>query len=126
MVDKWLTLQATSRLPGTLKEVESLLRHPAFNLKNPNRVRALIGAFCQGNPARFHAADGAGYAFLGKRILELDPLNPQVASRLVLPLTRWRRYDENRQRMMRAQLERIAALPGLSRDVFEMVSKSLG
>ena len=126
VVDKWLTLQATSRLPGTLKEVESLLHHPAFNLKNPNKVRALIGAFCQGNPARFHAADGAGYAFLGKRILELDPLNPQVASRLVLPLTRWRRYDENRQRMMRIQLERIAAPPGLSRDVFEMVSKSLG
>ncbi len=125
VVDKWFSIQATSRLPGTLERVQELLRHPAFNLRNPNRVRALIGAFCQGNPAHFHRADGAGYRFLAERVLELDPLNPQVAARLVIPLTRWRRFDAQRQRLMRQELERIRAAEPLSRDLLEVVSKAL-
>jgi aminopeptidase N len=125
VVDKWLSLQATSRLPDTLRQVEGLLAHPAFDLRNPNRVRALIGAFAQGNPVRFHAAAGEGYAFLAEQVLRLDALNPQVAARMVAPMARWRRYDQGRQAHLRAQLERVLARPGLSRDVYEVVSKSL-
>ena len=126
VVDKWLTLQAGSRLPDTLEKVKSLMNHSAFNMKNPNRVRALIGAFAQGNPARFHRSDGEGYRFLAERVMELDRINPQTAARLIGPLTRWRRYEENRREMMKSALERIAAVPGLSRDVYEIVAKSLG
>jgi len=125
VVDKWLMLQATAPRPDTLATVERLLRHPAFALRNPNKTRALIGAFAAGNPTGFHRADGAGYAFLAERVLELDPINPQVAARLAAPLSRWRRYDAGRQALMRAALERIAAKPGLSKDVFEIASKSL-
>ncbi|MBK1705330.1 aminopeptidase N [Halochromatium glycolicum] len=125
VLDKWFALQAQSSRPDTLARVERLLEHPAFSLTNPNRVRALIGAFASGNPVRFHAADGGGYRFLGDRILELDPLNPQIASRLLYPMTRWRRYDAGRQQQMRAQLERILEVEGLSNDVYEVVSKSL-
>ncbi|MBE0596364.1 MAG: aminopeptidase N [Desulfuromonadales bacterium] len=125
VVDKWFTLQATSRRSQTLVEVEELTRHPAFSRKNPNRVRALVGAFAQANPARFHTSDGAGYRFLADQVLALDPLNPQVAARLVSPLSRWRRLEAGRQAMMQKELQRIAAAPGLSRDVYEIVSKSL-
>ncbi len=126
VLDKWFALQAQSSRPDTLHRVEGLLEHPKFSLTNPNRVRSLIGAFAVGNPVRFHAADGAGYRFLADRILELDPLNPQIASRLLYPMTRWRRYDEIRQALMRAQLERVLEVEGLSNDVYEVVSKSLG
>jgi aminopeptidase N len=126
VIDKWFTLQATSRLPGTLEEVKRLTAHPAFNIKNPNRVRSLIGAFAQGNPVRFHDGRGDGYRFLADRVLEVNRLNPQVAARLVQPLSRWRRYDEDRRSLMQAELERIAAAPQLSRDVYEIVIKSLG
>jgi aminopeptidase N len=125
VVDKWLALQASSRLPDTLAEVEHLLTHPAFDLRNPNRVRALIGAFAHGNPVRFHAATGEGYAFLAERVIELDPLNPQVAARMLAPMSRWRRFDPARQSLIRAQLERVLARVGLSKDVFEVASKSL-
>ncbi len=125
VIDKWFALQAQSSRGDTLARVEQLLGHPDFSLTNPNRVRALIGAFAGGNPVRFHAADGAGYRFLGERILELDPLNPQIASRLLYPMTRWRRYDPGRQQQMRSQLERILEVEGLSNDVYEVVSKSL-
>jgi aminopeptidase N len=125
VVDKWLALQASSRLPGTQSEVERLLAHPAFDLRNPNRVRALIGAFAHGNAVRFHAASGEGYAFLADRVIELDPLNPQVAARMLAPMSRWRRFDPARQSLMRAQLERVLAREGLSKDVFEVASKSL-
>ncbi len=124
VVDKWLTLQATSHLPDTLVKVKALTRHPAFTLKNPNKVRALIGAFAA-NAARFHDASGAGYTFLADHILVLDPLNPQVAARLTSNFTTWRRYDNKRQSLMRAQLERITNTPKLSNDVYEIVSKSL-
>jgi aminopeptidase N len=124
VVDKWFTLQATSTLPGTLAEVAALLDHPAFELANPNRFRALIGAFSQ-NQVRFHETSGAGYRFLADQLIRLIPLNPQVSARLITPLTRWRRYDPARQSLMRGELERIRALPGLPRDVFEVVEKSL-
>jgi aminopeptidase N len=124
VVDKWLMLQATCILPGTLQRVRELLHHPAFSMKNPNKVRSLIGAFCS-NLHQFHAGDGSGYTFLTDRILELDSVNPQIASRLLTPLTQWRRYDSNRQQLMKQQLERIASREGLSRDVAEIVEKSL-
>jgi aminopeptidase N len=125
VVDKWFTLQATSPQPETLAEIEALMEHPAFTMRNPNRVRALVGAFAQGNPARFHDLSGAGYAFLAERVIELDELNPQVAARMVAPLSRWRRYDSERQLLMRAQLERIRGQEKLSADVGEIVQKSL-
>lgn len=125
VVDKWFNLQATSRLPDTLDKVVTLTGHSAFTIKNPNKVRALIGAFCNANLVRFHADSGAGYAFLADHVLELDKLNPQVASRMSSAFSQWRKYDEGRQALMKAQLERVLAEPGLSPDVFEVVSKSL-
>ncbi len=125
VVDKWLTLQATSSRSDTLENVRRLMAHPAFNIKNPNKVRALIGAFCHGNPARFHDGSGTGYAFLGDQVLAIDRLNPQVAARLFGAVTRWRKYDESRQKMMITQIERIAAAPKISRDIYEIASKSL-
>ncbi|MDP2139279.1 MAG: aminopeptidase N [Gammaproteobacteria bacterium] len=125
VVDQWFSVQATSTLPGTLDRVTKLMEHPAFDIKNPNKVRALISAFANGNPVQFHDKSGAGYGFLADRIIELDGLNPQIASRLVTPLTRWRKYDEGRQGMMRGALERVSAKDGLSKDVGEVVGKSL-
>ena len=126
VVDKWLTLQATSRRPGTLITVRQLMAHEAFNLRNPNKVRALIGAFCQANPYHFHAADGSGYTFLADQVLALNDFNPQIAARLINAFTRWRKYDPSRQAGMRRQLERILAAPALSPDVYEIATKSLG
>ena len=125
VVEKWLAIQAGSSLPNTLQQVQALMRHPAFSLHNPNKVRALIGRFCAGNPVNFHAADGAGYRYLGDRVLELDAINPSMAARLVQTLSRWRRYDPERQALMREQLERIVARDGLSNDVYEIASRSL-
>ncbi|MCC6471126.1 MAG: aminopeptidase N [Alphaproteobacteria bacterium] len=125
VVDKWFQVQAGAARADAVETVARLLGHPAFSMRNPNKVRALIGAFAAGNQVGFHRADGAGYAFLADRVLELDPLNPQVAARLLGPMARWRRFDTTRQAAMRAQLERIAAKPGLSKDVFEIASKSL-
>jgi len=125
VIDKWFAIQAGSRLPDTLDRVTALLTHPAFTLKNPNRVRSLIGRFCQGNPVRFHAADGRGYQFLAERVLQLDSMNPQIAARLVSAISRWKRFDPTRQQHMKQQLERILSCDTLSRDVFEIVSKSL-
>ncbi len=126
VIDKWFSIQATSIRADTLEQVFHLMDHPDFSLRNPNRVRSLIGAFCTGNPVRFHAADGAGYRFLADRVLELDPLNPQIASRLLKSMIRWRRFDQGRQELMRAQLARVldaAAL--LSKDAYEVASKAL-
>jgi aminopeptidase N len=125
VIDKWFALQARSSLPATPKRVRDLTRHPAFERKNPNRVRALVGAFSQGNQLRFHDASGAGYAFLADEVITLDPANPTLAARLVQPLGTWRRHDPARQALMRRQLERILAIPGLSKNTYEMVSKSL-
>ncbi len=125
VLNKWFALQATSRLCGTLTEVKALTRHPAFTLRNPNRVRALIGSFASGNPVRFHDRNGAGYEFLADHVLTIDRLNPQVAARLVGGLSLWRKYEPRRQNMMKAQLERILREAVLSRDVREIVTKSL-
>jgi aminopeptidase N len=125
VIDKWFGIQAGSRLPDTLSRVEELMAHPAFRLTNPNKVRALIGRFCLGNPYNFHAADGSGYNFLTDRILELDKINPQIAARLVSGMSRWRRFEETRSRLMQQALKRILSEPGLSRDVYEIASKSL-
>ncbi len=101
------------------------MNHPAFDLKNPNRVRSLIGAFSQANPLHFHAANGQGYQFLADQIIALNTINPQVASRMAGALTSWRRYDESRQALMKAQLERIMTTADISKDVYEVASKSL-
>lgn len=125
VVDKWFALQATCRRPGTLETVKKLLSHPDFDLRTPNRVRALIGAFAQSNPIHFHALDGSGYAFLGDQVIALDALNPQVAARMLGALTQWRRYDRQRQTLMCRQLQRIAGREGISKDVYEIAVKSL-
>jgi len=125
VIDKWLVAQATSRLPGTLGEVQRLLAHPSFDIRNPNKVRSLIGGFCNGNPAQFHAADGSGYRFMAERVRELDPMNPQIAARLARSFDRWRKVDADRQAHARAALESIAAADGLSRDTVEVVAKAL-
>src|SRR5690606_29351502 len=125
VLDKWLSLQAVSSLPDTLERVKDLLKHPAFSMQKPNKVRALIGSFTAANPLRYHAADGSGYDFHAERTLELDAINPQVAARLLAPLGRWRRFDAGRQEKMKAALERILAAPKLSSDTYEIASKSL-
>ncbi len=126
VMDKWFSVQAMAASRAcVLYDIHGLMRHPAFSIKNPNKVRALIGAFAMGNVPRFHAADGSGYAFLVEQILALDALNPQIASRLSRNLSRWRRHDQGRQIHMRAALERLAGAPGVSKDVYEIASKSL-
>jgi aminopeptidase N len=125
VIDKWFGLQAAAPRPETLALVEALRHHTDFSLKNPNRVRALAGSFA-GNPIAFHQPSGAGYRLLADLIIEVDAINPQVAARLVPPLGRWRRFVAPYGELMRAELERIVATPGLSKDVFEQVSKSLG
>ncbi len=124
VVDKWLSVQAASCLPETLLRVETLTRHPAFDLKNPNKVYALLRTF-GGNHRHFHAADGDGYRFLAWQIAALDPVNPQVAARLARCFDRWKRFDAGRQGHARAALESLRKTEGLSRDVFEVVDKAL-
>ena len=125
VIDKWFSLQAGSLHPDVLAHVRALAGHPDFTMSNPNRVRALYMAAAV-NAGAFHAASGAGYRLIADLILALDPFNPQTAARFVAPLGRWRRIEPGRAALMRAELERIAAAPGLSRDTFEQVSKSLG
>jgi aminopeptidase N len=125
VVDQWFSIQATSTKPDTLKRVYTLMEHDAFDIRNPNKVRAVIGAFCNGNPVHFHDMSGEGYRFLADQVITLNALNPQIAARLLTPLTRWRRYDEQRQELMKAELERVMTTEDLSKDVFEVVSKSL-
>ncbi|MFW2571002.1 aminopeptidase N [Legionella sp. 29fVS95] len=124
VLDKWFALQASSELPDTLARVKILLQHPAFHIKNPNKVRAVLGAFCQANPRHFHAINGSGYAFLGEMLAKLDKINPQITARLATPFTRWRRFDQKRQTLMKQQLAQLAKLD-LSRDLREVVMKSL-
>ena len=124
VVDKWLSVQATSRLPGTLDEVRRLTSHPSFDIRNPNKVYALIRGFCA-NHVHFHAGDGSGYAFAADRVIELDALNPQVASRIARAFDRWKRFDATRQAHARTALERIRDTTGLSGDVAEIVSRAL-
>ena len=125
VIDKWFSLQATARHDGVVARARALTHHPDFDIANPNRVRALIGAFANGNPVHFHSPDGGGYALLRDYVLLLDQRNPQLAARLVSPLGRWRRFDAHQGRLMRETLESIAASESLSPDVYEWVSKSL-
>jgi aminopeptidase N len=124
VVDKWLAVQAGSRLPGTLAEVKRLTTHPAFDIRNPNKVYALIRSFAA-NQVRFHGADGAGYAFVTDQVLALDALNPQIAARIARTFDRWRKFDPQRQQHARAQLERIRGQAALSKDTLEVVTKAL-
>jgi aminopeptidase N len=125
VVNQWISVQATCVLPNTLAKVKTLQTHAAYDGKNPNKIRALVASFCNGNAINFHAGAGAGYQFLADQIIVLNTQNPQIASRLLTPLTKWKKYSPDRQRLMKTELERIMATPGLSKDVFEVVSKSL-
>ena len=125
VLNQWLMVQATCSVPGALDHVKTLMQHPAFDIKNPNKVRALIGAFCGQNVVNFHQHDGAGYRFLADQIITLNELNPQIAARLVNPLSKWRKYPQASQDMMKGELGRILEQAGLSKDVYEVVSKSL-
>ncbi len=124
VMDKWFMAQALSPLPGTLEKVKQLMQHPLFTLKNPNKVRSVLGAFSQ-NLWCFHDISGASYQFIADQIIALDSINPQVAARLVKSLSRWKRYDKQRQILMKAELQRIVKITDLSKDVYEIVVKSL-
>ncbi|MEA3412987.1 MAG: aminopeptidase N [Pseudomonadota bacterium] len=125
VMDKWFSLQAMSTLPDTLDTVRGLMSHKLFTIRNPNKVRSLIGAFSGGNPVNFHRLDGTGYRFLADRIIEIDPLNPQVAARMAKVFARWGKFDTQRRGLMQAELLRIRDAAGLSSDTGEVVSKSL-
>jgi aminopeptidase N len=126
VVDKWFSLQAVTPQPGTLEKVRGLTEHPAYSAANPNRVRALIGAFAQGNPTQFNRADGAGYAFVADQVLKLDPKNPQLAARLATAFRSWRTMEAGRRAKAQEQLERIKRTPGLSRDLSDIAERALG
>lgn len=125
VLDKWFALHAGAHREDILSRLDLLKAHQQFTINNPNRVRALIGSFAFYNPVGFHAKNGTGYQYVTDYLLELDGINPQVASRLVTPLTQWQKLDETRQDKMRNQLARLADQKGLSKDVFEKVTKSL-
>jgi len=124
VIDKWFGIQARSELPGAIDRVKLLTHHDDFDIKNPNRVRAVIGNFCQ-NLAYFHAVDGSGYKFLEDNIIKLNKINPKVAARIIEPFTRYKKYDENRQALMKTILENIQKTPELSVDLMEVVTKTL-
>jgi aminopeptidase N len=124
VIDKWFALQATARNTD-VATVRELMKHPAFTLKNPNRARSLIFSFCNGNPAQFHAVDGSGYEFWTDQVIALNTINPQVAARLARSLDRWRKYAPALQEKMHAALKRVAGTASLSKDVLEVVTKSL-
>ena len=125
VIEKWFAIQASADFPDVLDKVKTLMKHKAFTLTNPNKVRSLIGRFCAGNTAHFHNYDGSGYEFLADQVLILDPMNPQIAARLIQSMSRWRRFDETRQTLMKNQLERILKKKDLSKDVYEIASRSL-
>jgi aminopeptidase N len=126
VLDKWMGLQAMAPQPDAVERVRALMRHPAFSFKVPNRVRALVGSFATGNPLRFHDKSGAGYRLLREVVQTLDVINPQTAARMMTPFETWRRYDPQRQALIRAELETIAAQKPLSPNLYEIVMKILG
>jgi aminopeptidase N len=126
VVDKWFAIQARTPTPDALGRVLGLTAHPAYEGRNPNRIRALVQGFSSGNPARFHDPSGDGYRFLADQILAVDGFNPAVAARLLEPLGGWRRYRPELARLMRDQLSRVAAAPNLSKNVLELAQKALG
>jgi len=125
IIDKWLALQAAIPEPATLERVRALTAHPAFSMANPNRVRALIGSFAQANHTQFNRADGAGYDFVADTLLALDAKNPQVAARLMGAFRSWRALEAQRRAHAEATLRRVAAAPALSRDVHDIVARTL-
>jgi aminopeptidase N len=125
VLDKWFSLEALAWRAGTLERIRHLLAHPRFNARNPNRVRALVGAFTLRNFEQFHAADGSGYAFAADQVLALDGTNPQIAAVVAGAFNLWKRFPEPRRGLMEAALQRIAAAPGLSPDVTEVVTRTL-
>ena len=125
VMNLWLQIQAINSQSGGLSRVEALMEHSAFTMNNPNKVRSLIGGFCSANLVNFHSADGAGYRFLCDQILSLNKTNPQVAARLVTPLTRWKEFAEPHSQLMRSELQKIADEPGLVKDIYEIATKSL-
>ena len=125
VMEHWFSVQSSSATFADLNVVHSLMALPDFDITNPNKVRSVVGGFCSQNLVNFHKKDGSGYHFLAEIILKLDKLNPQIASRLMAPLTRWKKYDEARQALLKKQLERIQSEPTLSKDVREVVEKSL-
>ena len=125
VLDKWFAIQAMSPLPGTPDAVRALAKHGDFDLRNPNRVRALVASFASGNQVRFHDPSGSGYRFLADTIIALDPTNSQVAARLVPPLGQWRRVEPARQTLMKQELRRILDAPDLSKGTFEMATRSI-
>lgn len=125
VMDKWFALQGTNPADNVLTVIKNTMEHEAFSLKNPNRTRSLVGSFLNMNPVHFHAKDGSGYQFAGEILRELNSSNPQVASRLIDPLLKLGKYDEQRQRMIRVELEQLKAMDNLAKDLFEKVSKAL-
>jgi aminopeptidase N len=125
VVDKWFSVQASSHRATTLDEVSALMSHPAFNLQNPNRARALIDSFAAGNPYRFHDLRGLGYTFLREQVARIDGFNGQVAARMVAPLTRFARIEPRRRSLMLRELRNLRSSPDLSRDLSEQVDKAL-
>ncbi len=125
VVNHWLSVQATTPLPQALDNVIKLMDHESFDFKNPNKLRSLVGAFCNANVINFHVASGRGYQFLADQVIALNEMNPQIASRMLTPLTKWQRYDDKRADLMKRVLEDIAALENLSKDVYEVISKTL-
>ncbi|TOP76096.1 aminopeptidase N [Vibrio parahaemolyticus] len=125
VMDKWFALQGTNPAEGALEKVKATMNHEAFSLKNPNRTRSLIGSFLAANPVRFHDKSGSGYQFAGEILRQLNDSNPQVASRMIDPLLKFRKYDEARQAMIRAELEKLKAMDNLAKDLFEKVTKAL-
>ncbi|WP_421194191.1 aminopeptidase N [Aeromonas jandaei] len=125
VLDNWLRLVGSKPAEDVLSEVQQAMAHPTFSIRNPNRLRALVGSFAMNNQVQFHAIDGRGYRFLTDLLIELNEVNPQVASRLITPLIQFKRLDEGRKGLIRAELTRLANLEGLARDLFEKVSKAL-
>lgn len=125
VMNHWFSVQATQPLPQALDEVKGLMQHPSFDFKNPNKLRSLVAAFCTANVSGFHVSSGAGYEFLTEQLLKLNKSNPQIAARFITPFTKWKKYDEKRSAKMKACLEKIRNAEGLSKDVFEVVDKTL-
>ncbi|MFT5727480.1 MAG: aminopeptidase N [Desulforhopalus sp.] len=125
VLDKWFAIQALSELPEVMSEVRKLMEHPAFSIKNPNKVRSLVGAFCSGNHAKFHSENGEGYRFLSAQIIALNKINPQIAARLLSPMVNWKRYEPKLKELMKNELQSILKQKDLSQDVYEIVNNSL-
>ncbi|WEM43863.1 aminopeptidase N [Photobacterium sp. DA100] len=125
VMDKWFILQGKNPAENALENVRETMNHKAFDIKNPNRTRSLVASFCANNPVRFHAKDGSGYQFLTEILTVLNTSNPQVASRLIEPFLKYRQYDQQRQALMRAELEKLSQLENLAKDLFEKVQKAL-